>query len=579
MGAVRDAVDDACGRAASAADHAAAADQPGSGDSSSARQAGSDPVHTNEVGADDQDVRHPTSQELMEQARRQTFVTDPNLVARIDAAIERATAADDSAELGQLLLVKMLAVQTDGDPTVSAELTAAAVPHLVRADDMATAASAAAMAAVFTDQCGDIKGATEHAVQSMVLLGQAPDDDDSFGAVRALNALAGLFCRLCAFDVAIDLGRKAFDLATSSPEIPTDHVAYSFGYIAAEGAHVATDEISRAANCAHTLDAARWLREHGTGVVPPVMLAPALEAEAMLASGEVPDLEELLPGEIHYEGAVGDLVAWHRLVVGSTLLLHGRPDAALERFDLALPGLEESGDNHCVVRALEGRTAALSALGDHEAALETMRRLASTTRRWQLEQVGQLSTQVVRRAELEQTQELLRLTAERLADDVDLDPITGVRSRHWLEREIVRLADHDELGWVLMLDLDRFKSINDEHGHHVGDQVLRRFGLLASTTVGPAGEVARFGGEEFVVFCHGDGDPRSGPDVAEDLRAAVEAEDWSAIAPGLGLTVSCGAVEGLLADVRHLVVRADEALLVAKREGRNRVSVARPSDG
>ena len=128
---------------------------------------------------------------------------------------------------------------------------------------------------------------------------------------------------------------------------------------------------------------------------------------------------------------------------------------------------------------------------------------------------------------------------------------------------------------MLMFDIDRFKLINDTYGHAIGDDVLARFGLLLVAATTNEHQVARYGGEEFLVIatCCGS---EAGAALAERIRLDIAAHDWGSIAPGLELTTSVGIATGRLADGRNLLISADEALLEAKRLGRNR-SVSSPS--
>jgi two-component system cell cycle response regulator len=125
---------------------------------------------------------------------------------------------------------------------------------------------------------------------------------------------------------------------------------------------------------------------------------------------------------------------------------------------------------------------------------------------------------------------------------------------------------------ILLADIDRFKQVNDQHGHDVGDQVLaetaRRMGLSCRRT----DLLCRYGGEEFLlVMAHTDAQGAAA--AAEKIRAQVAA---APIGPLQQVTVSIGVATvapGLL-DAAPLVKAADQALYAAKRNGRNRVEVA-----
>ncbi|MDB4948663.1 MAG: hypothetical protein JWM27_1312 [Gemmatimonadetes bacterium] len=128
---------------------------------------------------------------------------------------------------------------------------------------------------------------------------------------------------------------------------------------------------------------------------------------------------------------------------------------------------------------------------------------------------------------------------------------------------------------VLALDVDHFKRVNDEHGHDVGDEVLRRVAAACRAALREGDHVGRTGGEEFVVVL-----PRTDAaralEVAERLRGAVEGLDWDEVAPGLRVTLSVGVAERTPADAGFGEVskRADDSLYRAKAGGRNRVDLA-----
>ena len=125
---------------------------------------------------------------------------------------------------------------------------------------------------------------------------------------------------------------------------------------------------------------------------------------------------------------------------------------------------------------------------------------------------------------------------------------------------------------VAVLDLDRFKAVNDRFGHQVGDRVLQRAAEILHRNVREADVVARAGGEEFVVVMpHTDAEAAA--TCAERLRRAIAAGAWASIAPGLAITTSIGLVTTTTVDgtVDAVVRLADRRLYAAKSAGRNRV--------
>lgn len=127
---------------------------------------------------------------------------------------------------------------------------------------------------------------------------------------------------------------------------------------------------------------------------------------------------------------------------------------------------------------------------------------------------------------------------------------------------------------LMMFDLDHFKSVNDRFGHAVGDDVLRVFAQVASTSMRATDVVGRLGGEEFAAILPGNMDVACM--VAERVRANFEVAGAVVGAHAIGGTVSIGAAVSYVevTDIDALIVRADEALYRAKHNGRNRMEPA-----
>ena len=151
-----------------------------------------------------------------------------------------------------------------------------------------------------------------------------------------------------------------------------------------------------------------------------------------------------------------------------------------------------------------------------------------------------------------------------------VDPLTTTHRRWYGESRLKELVDAGEVVAVAMVDIDRFKAVNDGHGHAAGDQVLAAVGRALVSCLRGNDLVCRWGGEEFLVILPGT-PPDGAKLVAERLRAAVE----SLVGMPVRTTVSVGLASCAQDDTHFdLVARADEALYVAKRDGRNRVAVA-----
>ena len=168
------------------------------------------------------------------------------------------------------------------------------------------------------------------------------------------------------------------------------------------------------------------------------------------------------------------------------------------------------------------------------------------------------------------------------------DPLTGAFNRRYLDeslnRAIAQAVRYGRPLSVVMCDLDRFKSVNDHHGHQAGDEVLQQFTHLVRQLLRASDWVARFGGEEFVLVLP-EADLNGAMITAEKIRAALEKEPLVTCTGALPVTASFGASSldllGANIDPRfggssgtreQLLRRADAALYRSKREGRNRVT-------
>ncbi|ARU90788.1 sensor domain-containing diguanylate cyclase [Pseudomonas sp. M30-35] len=174
--------------------------------------------------------------------------------------------------------------------------------------------------------------------------------------------------------------------------------------------------------------------------------------------------------------------------------------------------------------------------------------------------------------------EQLRAALSREQRKAMLDQLTQLWNRagleHFLELEHSAALDRGGYLGVLFCDLDRFKQVNDTHGHAAGDQVLWQAARRISSAVRPHDIVTRNGGEEFVVLAQVN-DEHELAQIAERIRSKIGSSDFSLEQTELPLTISIGcALIGSGETGHDAMKRADRALYRAKNNGRNRVEIA-----
>jgi two-component system cell cycle response regulator len=174
-------------------------------------------------------------------------------------------------------------------------------------------------------------------------------------------------------------------------------------------------------------------------------------------------------------------------------------------------------------------------------------------------------------------QERLRADLDRSLEMAVTDTLTGLRNRRYVRRHLEGVLRNSG-ATVLLMDVDRFKSVNDTYGHAAGDVVLREVAERVRSHLRAADVVARYGGEEFLVVMSGS-TAEDGHLVAERLRSAIASVPVTAEGHALNVTASIGIAEGAIGAVMDdVVAAADAALYRAKHNGRNRVELALPED-
>ncbi|MCL2099489.1 MAG: diguanylate cyclase [Oscillospiraceae bacterium] len=164
-----------------------------------------------------------------------------------------------------------------------------------------------------------------------------------------------------------------------------------------------------------------------------------------------------------------------------------------------------------------------------------------------------------------------------------VDTLTGIfNKRHFLDFAnilIERARRHQENCYLLMLDMDKFESINDTHGHDAGDKVLIEFAARIKSQIRRSDLFARFGGEEFIVFMT-DTDDAGVNTAAERLRLSICGSKFDccevildvSVSIGVSKIIDFGMEKAIHNSMEKAIANADSAMYTAKKDGRNRVA-------
>ena len=178
-----------------------------------------------------------------------------------------------------------------------------------------------------------------------------------------------------------------------------------------------------------------------------------------------------------------------------------------------------------------------------------------------------------------------RTKVVKLEDHAKRDPLTQLPNRRgYMEKMRDEIARAERFAWpisILVIDLDHFKMINDEHGHAFGDAVLAQAAQILRDSVGPVDHLARVGGEEFAVSAVA-ADPQHGAELASRIVRRFRQHAWDEMKPGLKVTCSIGvaaldtsrAGSSPDASLSRMLDDADRALYEVKESGRNNYALA-----
>ena len=317
------------------------------------------------------------------------------------------------------------------------------------------------------------------------------------------------------------------------------------------------------------VELARQMQDNSTVTGEPINLSSAdTVARILLETGDPAEATRVIERAITTAPATdADAVPAALVTLAEIQQRGGDVHAALRTLDRvrALAARDDLAEHAAV--ALRMLAACHAELGDFRTAYQEMVdfHAAWTVRRSEKSEV------VARVAHAQFAVDEAERTTERFREMAERDALTGLWNRRRSDAELAALlavpAGHREPVCVAIVDLDHFKQINDSCSHTGGDEVLRRVaGLLAAAP----GHAARHGGEEFLLILPGGLGPAAR--ACEEIRAALAAYDWRAVADGLRVTASIGLTPLLPEDDALSVVRrADDLLYTAKHGGRNRV--------
>lgn len=193
-----------------------------------------------------------------------------------------------------------------------------------------------------------------------------------------------------------------------------------------------------------------------------------------------------------------------------------------------------------------------------------------------------------RRVERESEQHMMRKKIgfdrelRRAKDRVYLDALTGLKNRLFLEEQIETILESHRIRncdlCAVMIDLDNFKNYNDTLGHQVGDALIRFAGALLRGSIRPTDYAVRYGGDEFLLLLP-DADAKQSSIVSERI-IKLFGQYANRLGKGNAVSMSAGVAswrESECKDARELIAKADAALYVVKRSGKNQVAVYQPS--
>jgi diguanylate cyclase (GGDEF)-like protein len=155
-----------------------------------------------------------------------------------------------------------------------------------------------------------------------------------------------------------------------------------------------------------------------------------------------------------------------------------------------------------------------------------------------------------------------------------IDSLTGLYNRRYFDLYLEKTIPYSQKGntplLLIMLDIDYFKKVNDNHGHQGGDEALKQISEIIKNNVKQSDAYVRFGGEEFAIVLPNT-DVTEGIRLAENIRKAVEQSSFTYKNKQISITISIGLSKYDGETAQEFIEKADKALYRAKKNGRNQV--------
>ncbi|HEY0127104.1 MAG TPA: diguanylate cyclase [Blastococcus sp.] len=428
-----------------------------------------------------------------------------------------------------------------------------------------------------------IDAAMDEAVEAASLLD--PVLPPSALLVDTLGTLAGVLADLELMPLALDYQRRAHEAAMTAaadpgtlgpedgdPDVLVATTATCLGELCAElGEGLLDDGVPESAT-PHFAEA-RQLAEKALELLPPehpgIVTAQVVHGWALVGLGEHAAAVGPLRAAVRITSATADRaqLASARLALGRALRRQGDVSEADEHLVSAL----NLATGHGLPRL---RRAALRELCTLHAELDDAGRALPYLQAYLSDELDRVDERRTRWVELFGRRKSL-LETERAAGQLRRqayeDPLTHLPNRRYAEARLDGLLSTGGAPALAVVDVDRFKGINDAFGHPAGDAALRTVAELLVDGVRDTDEVCRWAGDEFVILLP-DTTAEQGERALERIRRSIATYDWASLGIDIPVTISVGIASAARGDDRRtLFAAADGVLYDAKRSGRDRV--------